>query len=148
MTTYIGFRVELASRIVKTDLDKIVNKYNTESSAKLFDIHTSGKITIEYVNSMVIARGKNDKQRHQGGMINFSVMIPIISGELHRVIQIINVLGNGRLIRERVKTFVDGKSALNQIPELTGIVDAFSGIESHIPGFTLGGWYYAPEAMF
>jgi len=147
--TYIGFRVELASRIIKSDPAKIVERYNAEGSAKMFDLHTSGKITIERTNSMIIARGEKDnRQRQQGGMVNFSVMTPIESKELDRVVQIINVLGNGRLIRERVKTFADGNSMLNKIPELAGIANAFSCVESYIPGFTLGGWYYAPEAKF
>lgn len=147
--TYIGFRVELASRIIKTDLEVVVDQYNAKNDAKLFDPFTNGKITVERTKSMLIARGEEEKKvKNQGGMVNFSVMVPIKASEVDRVVQIINVLGNGRLIRERVKTFVDGKSTLNQIPELMSLVTAFSKVEVLIPGFTLGGWYYAPEAKF
>jgi hypothetical protein len=147
--SYIGLRVEIVNRIVKKDLCKIVDKYNDQNESKIFDLYVNGKITIERTNSMIIARGENDKRKKKGsGIINFSAMVPIESSEVDRIVQIINVLGNGRLIRERVVTFVSGNSTLNKLPELNGLVGALSEIETHIPGFVNGGWYYAPEAIF
>ena len=146
---YIGFRVELASRIVKSDLSKIIKQYNINNNTQLFDPYDNGKITVERIKTMLIARGDKDKFiKNNGSMVNFSVMTPIPRKELERVVQIVNVLGNNKLIRERVKIFVDRKSTLNQIPEFTSIIDAFNKIESYIPGFILSGWYYAPEAKF
>lgn len=147
--SYIGMRVEIISRIVTNDIHEIVKKYNNSHSAKLFDLYVNGKITVERKDSMLIARGTNDKRKKKnGGVINFAVMVPIAKNDVERVVQIINVLGNGRLIRERVNSFVGGNSTLNKLPELNGLVTALSEIDKYIPGFVKGGWYYAPEANF
>jgi len=147
--SYIGVRVEIVSRIVKSDLCKVVEQYNEQNEYQIFDLYTNGKITIERKDSMLIARGEVDKRKKQnGGTINFSVMVPIDSNEVGRIVQIVNVLGNGKLIRERINTFVEGDSALNKLPELCGLVKAFNIIDTHLPGFVRGGLYYAPEANF
>lgn len=146
--SYIGFRIEIASRIITADISKLIDQYNTDNQ-KIFDLHTNGRISIEHKDSMLIARGENDQGKNNNiRNINFSVMIPIETKEIDRIVQIVNVLGNGRLIRERVKTFVDGQSMLNKLPELTGLVIALSNIDLYIPGFISGSWYYAPEAKF
>lgn len=153
--TYIGVRVELASRIVKGDLALIVEQYNSLGKPQIFDLHTEGKITVEHTNDLLIARGEDDSRKSKtktktkyGGMVNFALMIPIGDKELLRVVQIINVLGNGRLIRERIKTFTDGQSALNQLPEMQDLVGALNSLNGLIPGLINGGCYYAPEAKF
>jgi hypothetical protein len=147
--SYIGVRAEVVSRIVKTDLCKIVEQYNTKNESQLFDLYVNGKITVERINSMIIARGEEDKRKKKSsGTVNFSIMLPIDKKEVDRIVQIINVLGNGRLIRERVNTFVSGNSTLNKLPELGGLVKALNTVDSFIPGFIKGGWYYAPEANF
>lgn len=148
--TYIGVRVELASRIVRNP-SSIVEQYNQVGESRIFDLHTEGKITVERANDLLIARGEDDKRRNKpksGGMVNFALMVPVKEKEVVRVVQIINVLGNGRLIRERIKTFTDGNSTLNQLPEMSGLVTAIQDLDSRIPGLIMGGWYYAPEAIF
>ena len=143
---YLGVRVEVAKRFfVVKDLIKQYNK--THQTTQLFDLYRDGKITVEKKDSMLVARGAvNDKG---SGLVNFSVMTEAKKTEdLKRVVQIINVLGNDRLIREKVSLFVSGHSLLNAIPELTELKDAFIEIDSMIPGFINAGWYYAPEAMF
>jgi hypothetical protein len=146
---YIGLRVELVSRVVKTDLVKMVEQYNSIDESRIFDLHTDGRITVERDGTMIIARGeKNVNKNNQGAMINFSVMVPLEQKEVGRIVQIVNVLGNGRLIRERINTFVEGKSALNHLPELGGLMIAIKDINTYIPGLVKGGWYYAPEAKF
>lgn len=146
MTLYLGVRVEIANRFFNA---KEIKQYNRRNkNTKVLDIHDSGKITVEKTDSMLIARGeKNDK--HDTGMVNFSVMGKMSSDEkeVMRVVQIINVLGNDRLIRERVNTFVEGRSVLSAIPELHALNQAFSNLEKMMPGFTKAGWYYAPEAI-
>jgi len=147
--SYIGVRVEVVSRIVKTDLCRVVEQYNDNNESQLFDLYTNGKITVERKDSMLIARGEEDKRKkNNGGTVNFAVMVPIEHKEVNRIVQIINVLGNGRLIRERVNTFVNGNSTLNKLPELDGLITALNTVETYIPGFVRGGWYYAPEANF
>ena len=44
--------------------------------------------------------------------------------ELTRLVKIMNVLGNDRLIKERISAFIGGKSMLNALPQLTPIKDA------------------------
>ena len=147
--SYVGFRAEIVSRIVKTDLCKTVEQFNDQYEAKMFDVYLNGKITIERKDSMLIARGEDDNRKKQnGGTVNFSLMVPVDSKDVERIVQIVNVLGNGRLIRERINTFTQGKSTLNQIPELEGLITAIDTIDAIMPGFIRGGWYYAPEANF
>lgn len=145
---YVGVRIEISNRTLK--IRNLADKYNsTSTTAKIFDIHENGRITVEKSKEMIIARGKQE-DKVPTGMINFSVMLPIVSTnpELERIVKIVNVLGNDRLIREKVKTFVMGQSALNKMPEFAGLVPAFQSINKLIPGFIEVGWYYAPEVKF
>ena len=146
---YIGFRVELATRII-TDPATLAERYNATGSARIFDLYPDGRITAEKRDGMIIARGAEETRKrtqNTGGMVNFSLMVPI-ENDLTRVVQIVNILGNNRLIRERIKTFTDGRSTLNQIPELHMMKNAFERAEEHCPGIIVGGWYYAPEALW
>lgn len=146
-TLYLGVRAEVAKRFVpSTD---VVEQYNnSHANTKIFDLHHNGKITADKSNSVVIAHGEK-YQKGTTGLVNFAVMTDISSQkDIVRVVQIINVLGNDRLIREKVSLFAQGKSLLNSIPELRPIKDAFVNIEKIMPGFIKSGWYYAPEAMF
>lgn len=144
---YLGMRVEIANRFAVKDLEK---KYNSiYKDTKIFDLCKNGRITVEKKGVMLIARGIKNEKLPSSGLTNFSVMRKIDRNEeVKRVVQIINVLGNDRLIRERVSLFVNGKSLLNAIPELGILRTAFLDIDSMIPGFVRTGWYYAPEAFF
>ena len=84
------------------------------------------------------------------GLINFAVLskMDVGSSEIERIIKIVNVLGNDRLIREKVSTFTTGHSALNNIPELAILNAAFADLDLLIHGFIKNAWYYAPEAIF
>ena len=144
---YLGVRVEVANRFLTVkNLEKHYNSAHTDT--QVFDLHQDGKITVEKKDSMLIARGtKHDK--FSTGLVNFSVMAELKKNEdIKRVVQIVNVLGNDRLIRERVEIFVKGNSLLNAIPELKVLKDAFIALDSIKPGFVRSGWYYAPEAKF
>lgn len=142
---YLGLRVEIANRFLTQDIKK---KYNAKhKDTKIFDLCREGRITVEKVDSMVIARGEKSP-KGPTGLVNFAVMSKINDQtEIERVVKIVNVLGNDRLIRERVNVFVDGKSLLNAIPELDQLRTALLSIETIMPGFVKAGWYYAPEAI-
>jgi len=147
MTLYLGVRVEIANRFFNA---KEIKQYNRRNkNTKVLDIHSGGRITVEKTDHMLIARGEKN-EKYDTGMVNFSVVGTMSSGakEVKRVVQIINVLGNDRLIRERVYTFVEGRSVLGSIPELYALNQAFENLEKIMPGFVKAGWYYAPEAMF
>ena len=79
--------------------------------------------------------------------MNFSVMIKIKKDEMIRLAQIINVLGNDKLIRERVSVFVNDNSMLNAIVELSELKNAFFDIDKMLPSFIKNAWYYAPEIV-
>lgn len=146
MTNYIGFRVEVASKLVK--VNNLIKKYNSNhKDSKLFDVFFNGKITVEKEDKMLIARG--EKSDSKTNLINFAAVSEMgrQKKELERVIKIVNILGNDRLIRERVSTFMGGFSNLNNIPELEPMSNVFVEIDSIIPGFIRAGWYYAPESI-
>ena len=142
---YIGFRVEVTCRVIK-NAEEIIDTYNKSGKCKIFDMHHNGKICIEKTKDMITAKGEDCKKLAKtSGIVNFGIMAPIEKKKISRVVQIINVLGNGKLIKERVKTFADGESTLNQLPELSALNYALGKLEDYAPGLILNGWYYAPE---
>lgn len=146
---YLGVRVELANRFytVKNLSARYNRKYKT---TRVFDVRENGKIAVEKRKSMLIARGDTQvKEKPETGLVNFSVGVDMNSKtkDADRIVQIINVLGNDRLIKERVLTFIEGKSMLNSIPELKMLTEAFKNLEDLMPGFIKAGWYYAPETI-
>ena len=148
MPLYIGVRVEVASRIANMSKLKSYNRKYTATS--VFNITDNGRITVEKSNQMIIARGKKN-EKGPNGLVNFSVMVKQDTDkptDIERVVKIVNCLGNERLIRERVYTFVHHSSLLNNIPELNELLTAFNNLNELMPGFIEAGWYYAPEAVF
>lgn len=144
---YLGVRAEIAKRFVPSD--DIVAKYNkAHTNTKLMDLYHNGKITVEKSHLAVVAHGEKHN-KNKTGLVNFAVMSELGNHtDVLRVVQIINVLGNDRLIREKVSLFANGRSLLNSIPELGPIRKAFQEVEELMPGFIRAGWYYAPEAIF
>jgi len=148
MPLYVGVRVEVTTRVA--DLGKLKGYNRKYRGTRVFDITDNGRITVEKSSQMIIAKGKKN-EKGPNGLVNFSVMTAQNTdeaSEIERVVKIVNVLGNDRLIRERVHTFVVGRSLLNSIPELKPLVQAFQNLEILMPGFIEAGWYYAPEARF
>ena len=143
---YIGFRIEVANKyIVKNFVSRVNSSKNKK--IRLVELRKDGKITIEKKDNMLIVHGV--KADVKTGLTNFSLLAYIEGGnETDRIVKIINVLGNDRLIREKVSLFVHGKSILNDIPELSLLKTTLLKIERMSPGFILNSWYYAPEAMF
>jgi len=147
---YIGFRVEIASRLLPSCSADMIEQYNAAGATQIVGLQKNGRITVSKEGGLITASGAEDKRKipsKTGALVNFGVVIPMDKREdLVRIIQIINVLGNGRLIRERAETFATGQSMLNQLPELTALRQAMHDLESRMPGFLNSGWYYAPEA--
>lgn len=143
---YVGFRIEVTNRYI---VRNFIRRFNgTQKALQVADLHRDGKISIEKTENMLIARGIK-AEKSDSGLANFAAMVKVSDyDELERIVKIINVLGNDRLIRERVYSFIGGKSVLNAIPQLAPMKDAFIKIERLAPGFIKAGWYYAPEAIF
>jgi hypothetical protein len=141
--TYIGFRIEVPSRAIKNA--GIINRFNKKhNNVKLFDLHKSGKIVIEKDRNMIFAKG-DDLLKSQ--LANFSILFDIRKiKEAERIVQIINVLGNDKLIKERVSLFVKGNSLLNAISELNIIKESIIDLNNMIPELVKSGFYYAPDA--
>lgn len=145
---YLGVRVELATRFYT--INNLPARYNRKyKQTRVTDVNKNGKIAVEKTRTMLIARGEKQPKERETGLVNFSVGIWMGDNQqdAERVVQIVNVLGNNKLIKERVKTFVDEKSTLNSIPELSRLRDAFVNLEQMMPGFISAGWYYAPEII-
>jgi len=142
---FLGFRVEIIGKIIPiSNLEKTYNNIYKETF--IFDVHKNSKILVSKVNSIILARG--DTRNKNSGLTNFGVMIQVEKSEAERVAQIINVLGNNRLVKERVSLFVANKSTLNTIKELSLLKDAFRNIDKIIPGFIKFGWYFAPDIKY
>lgn len=149
LMVYIGFRVETISRIISGSIDKISEDYNARYDFKIINPISHAKIIAKKAEPVVLARGEKEKKDRPDAATNFSLVVPIKKeSEAERVAKIINVLGNGKLVRERINLFCDRKSTLNNIPELCLLVDAFKALDTYIPGIIRGGWYYAPEIVY
>ena len=145
---WIGFKVEVASRFIGKGFLCQFNESGNEQ-IKLLDLNRDGKIVIEKIDKMLIVHGQKTEPRFETGLANFSLLAKLKSkDEGIRIIKIINVLGNDRLIRERISAFVNGRSMLSALPELAPLKDAFIKLEEMRPGLIKTGWYYAPEASF
>jgi hypothetical protein len=143
---YLGFRMEIITNLLARNLTK---RFNTKFlDAQIGDLNREGKIVIEKREALLIAHGQ--KSSNKSGVANFSLLCEVVDGneELTRLIQIMNVLGNDRLIKERISYFVSGKSMLNALPQLAPIKNAILKLDVMMPGFVKYGWYYAPEAIF
>lgn len=149
---YIGVRAEITSKIghnyTAKEIQKNYNKKYKKSKTKLSNSFDNGRISVDKIDNMLIACGKKDEKIYTG-LINFGVMCEISKSleEVERIIKIINVLGNDRLIREKVELFSEGKSMLNNIKELKLLKHAFDNLDELLPGFIKTAWFYAPEAI-
>jgi len=144
---YLGFRIEISKNLLARNLMKRVN--NKQWGAQIFELFRDGKISIEKKNGMLIAHGL--KADNKTNMANFSLLSEIKDGEeeLNRLIQIMNVLGNDRLIKEKLSSLISGKSLLGALPQLEPVKNTIVKIdETMMPGLIRSGYFYAPEALF
>jgi hypothetical protein len=143
---YLGFRIEIANYLLPRNLTK---RFNTKFiEAQISDLCREGKIVVERRENMLIAHGQ--KAGYASGLSNFALLCEISKGpeELKRLVEIMNTLGNERLIKERISFFTSNKSQLVHLQELKPIKNAILTLNEMIPGFIKHGWYYAPEAIF
>ena len=82
------------------------------------------------------------------GVTSFSILLTCqyTREAVDRLVRIMNVLGDGKLIRERVSVFVSGKSVLNLMPELNELRDILMNLNTLVPHFQDIAWLCAPEA--
>lgn len=145
---WIGFRVEVANHFVGRNFVRRFNG-NGKEKTRILELNRDGKIIVKKINKMLVASGQKLEKGTETGLANFSLLTKMNSeDEASRVTQIINVLGNDRLIRERVAVFMNGRSMLDALPELTPLKNAFVKLEKIVPGFIMAAWFYAPEAVF
>lgn len=143
MNYCIGVRIELPAKYVGAkDLVKLYrNAYKTKV---VFDSSCGTKVQPQVHRGLVLARAGD-----QGpGIAHFSVLLSLGTdlNEVERLAQIINVLGDGKLIRERADVFRSGKSVLNLLPELSGLKSVLEQLATLIPHFFDTAWLNAPEA--
>lgn len=143
---YVGFRVEVPHKIIPSNFKQIIENFDNDLF-KVVDYHIRSRIKVEKLDGFILA--KSDKSYDNILNSNFSVLVPIASEkQLQRIIKIINVLGNDKLLKEKLDIFVAGRSALNQIPELKKLSYALEELQKVIPNLVDFGWFFAPEAIY
>jgi hypothetical protein len=139
----VGLRIELPSRLVKEDLDvEYRKKFGTSD---VYGVCCHSKIITESVKEVFLARGCKDESLNTS---SFAVLVDL-NADLNnalRVVKIINILGDDKIMRERVKDFVDRKSQLCLIPELQGLFQVLQNLTKLIPRFLELAWFSAPDA--
>lgn len=142
----VGVRIEIPNRkIFGADLPKTYkNKFNCPNF--IYDYKQNSKIIGKQYNGMLIAVGEATCDE----LISFSVLVDCRNdlSKVERMIKILNVLGDDRLIKEKIKIYMSGKSLLNALPELNGLKRSFENLNHIIPNFIENAWFSAPAAKF
>ena len=140
----VGIRIELPTRMIsRKDLVREYKKRFNQSV--IFDVNHEFKVLPFCVKEVILARPGEEKSM---GSSSFSILLNMGDDldSVMRLVKIINILGNDRIIREKIKMFFIGKSTLNMLPELNSMMDILKNIEQIIPGFIETAWLVAPEA--
>lgn len=137
-----GIRVEVTSKIpkIKTILSSF--QYAEIAVSNLNDNH---RIFPLKQNELIVV--KAEYKPNYNGLLNFSLFkkLDITEDELQRLVKIVNVLGNGKLIREKVRNLAFGFSTFNKLSEFDGFPAALKEMNRLLPNFINSAWYYAPE---
>jgi uncharacterized FAD-dependent dehydrogenase len=70
------------------------------------------------------------------------------SQEAIKDVQIVNVLTNDKIKKERVEDYMEGKSVLEHINAFKDLKEAFEAIEDIVPSFISYATMYVPEVRF
>ena len=138
----VGLRLEVPNKfLVGVDLAKI---YKKSDNIRLVGFCRGGKVVAKKVKELILAKSDGEG----GSVSSFSILINFRNDldRVKRVISIINVLGDNKLFKEKVRTFVDGRSILNSIPELAELKRAFGILGAAMPKLIDLAWYSAPDA--
>lgn len=143
MAFNFGIRIEISNKVPK--IKTILQNYSNPE-IQISDINDNARIIPNKVDDMLLVKSKQET-KYQTGLINFHVAAHLdkTEEELKRLVKIINVLGNGRVIREKVKSLQSGTSIFNKLVEFKEFPKFIEDFEKQIPGFSFAAWYYAPE---
>jgi hypothetical protein len=138
----VGIRIELPTRCVsKLDLDAEYKK--RFKRVEHFELCLDTGVTPEVKAGIILARAKGCEPRTS----TFSVLVSLDSKQsVMRIVQILNVLGDNRVMREKLSVYMTNKSVLNQIPELLDLQAVLDNLSKIIPGLADHAWVHAPEA--
>lgn len=138
-----GIRVEISNKVPK--IKSILQNYSSPK-IEISDINDNARIITNKTEDLLFVKSKQET-KYQTGLINFhlTTKLEMTEEELKRLIKIINVLGNGRIIKDKVKNLQSGVSIFNKLSEFKEFPEAISDLEKQIPRFSLIAWYYAPE---
>lgn len=139
----VGIRVEIPTKMLKKDLIKEYKKKFDQDV--IFNLDHGCKIVPCCTKEVVLARPGEEKNM---GYSSFAILVGKCGNldSILRLVKIINILGDDKIIKEKIKTFVTGKSELNMLEELNPLIGILKNIESIIPGFIEVAWLLAPEA--
>lgn len=140
---YLGIKIEIPNKYVKGV--NIIREYKKVFKSSCIKKFCVGKIISEDCKELLLT--KSIKERTP--LSNFSVLFNFGHNkkEIKRLIGIINVLGDGKILKEKVKTFIKGDSVLNLLPEFKDLNIVFNNLEQLIPNFIEVAWINAPDAI-
>jgi len=146
-TYYVGFRIETHHKILKVLTNKLIAKYNRgHKNFQIKDVCFNGKV-IQKKNDGIILSGKQFDEENKTTLSSFLLIVKkkYEKEEVMRIVKIINIMGNDRIIKEYTKEFLYGESILKYFPDIQKYKDAFLSCEEIIPGLLSRSWLYAPE---
>ena len=146
MSGAIGFVIEVPNSIIdRRDFNRLKNNYNKRKNpVRILDFNYSGKI------ELVDRDDKKDycdiigKKLGDGKICNFAVTIEVDEETAKRVAALVNVLGNDRIIRERIPVFCNKTSMIAHIEEFEEFFKLFDYLSKNISGFKNRATYYCP----
>lgn len=145
---YIGIMVEIPVKFQRGKLNFIKLYDNKEIIIR--DYYRNGKVFMERRSGMLLVKSTKIPKA-KTGLTYFSIMMEVEElSEAKRLIGIINTLGNEKIIKEKISMFVNNKSLISSLSELSPIKNAIIDLNTNkqVENLIEHGNYYIPTAFF
>jgi len=146
-TIKIGVRVEVPTFRINDVLVELGDVKVSCESAECDDSRVDSFVG-EWDEAKVLSAFGHCMPGKKSSRTNFMVSTESSSQDAIRDVQIVNVLTNDKIKKERVEDYMEGKSVLEHIDAFKNLGEAFEAIEDIIPSFISYATMYVPEVRF
>lgn len=123
---------------------------NADESLELGPFQWAGTIIPEDHSDLVISAFRSNEDRWKSRKVTFSLLRTHFfqdqgSVQADRLGKLSFLMFNDRVSREKIKTFIKGKSNLNLIPEFNWLKKDLEALEDVVPGICQHGYFHVPH---
>jgi uncharacterized FAD-dependent dehydrogenase len=145
-----GIRIECSSSVMKD-----FHKSNCSMSNDILDIGPlswAGTVIPEDHIDMAISAFRSNEARWKSDKVSFNMMSNIFfknNGfeQTNRIGQLTFILGNDRVIKEKLSSIINNKSQISIIPEYDWLSDAITNINNIMPDIIQKGYFHVPTIL-